>query len=66
MSLPAYPQPNAPQVSNFDAAQSINPSQPFTLTWDAFIGGALTCPKIGLGLYKLLHLRQDWLGQVWY
>jgi hypothetical protein len=32
-------QPGAPQVSNFTAAQSIDPAQPFTLTWDAFPGG---------------------------
>jgi hypothetical protein len=32
-------QPNAPHVSNYAAAQTINPTQPFTLTWDAFSGG---------------------------
>jgi Bacterial Ig-like domain len=38
MNLPAA-QPNAPHVSNYAAAQTINPSQPFMLTWDAFSGG---------------------------
>ena len=42
VKLPAYAQPNAPQVSNYAAAQSINPSLPFTLTWDAFTGGGST------------------------
>ena len=32
-------QPNAPRVSNFDAAQAVDPSQPFTLSWDSFQGG---------------------------
>jgi hypothetical protein len=32
-------QPGAPQVSNFAATQSVNPTQPFTLEWDAFVGG---------------------------
>ncbi len=39
VNLPAVTQPNAPHVSNYAAAQTINPSQPFTLTWDAFSGG---------------------------
>lgn len=39
-TLPAsMAQPNAPHVSNYDAAQSMNPSQPFTVTWDPFVGG---------------------------
>jgi hypothetical protein len=42
VKLPAYAQPNAPQVSNYAAAQAINPSLPFTLTWDAFTGGGST------------------------
>jgi len=32
-------QPGAPRVSNYTAAQNVDPTQPFTLTWDAFPGG---------------------------
>jgi hypothetical protein len=32
-------QPNAPHISNFAAAQTVNANQPFTLSWDAFSGG---------------------------
>jgi Bacterial Ig-like domain len=32
-------QPGAPHVSNYAAAQTVDASQPFTLTWDAFPGG---------------------------
>jgi hypothetical protein len=42
VNLPNYAQPNAPHVSNYAAAQAINPSQPFILTWDAFTGGGST------------------------
>ncbi len=42
VNLPNYVQPNAPQVSNWAAAQTINPSLPFTLTWNAFTGGGST------------------------
>jgi hypothetical protein len=42
VNLPNYAQPNAPHVSNYAAAQTINPSLPFTLTWDAFTGGGST------------------------
>ncbi len=42
VTMPAYAQPNAPQVSNWAAAQTINPSLPFTLTWNAFTGGGST------------------------
>lgn len=31
--------PPAPRLSNYAAAQAIDPTQPFTLTWDAFTGG---------------------------
>jgi hypothetical protein len=31
--------PNPPHVNNWTAAQDINASQPFILTWDAFVGG---------------------------
>ncbi len=34
----AYPGTN-PRISNFNAAQVINPAAAFTLTWDAFTGG---------------------------
>jgi hypothetical protein len=34
-------QPPVPHVSNFTAAQSVDPTQPFTLTWDAFSGGTV-------------------------
>jgi hypothetical protein len=40
VTLPStMPQPPAPHLSNFIAAQSVDPTQPFTLTWDAFNGG---------------------------
>jgi len=32
-------QPGAPHVSNYSAAQAVNPGQAFALTWDAFPGG---------------------------
>jgi hypothetical protein len=32
-------QPNAPQVTNFAAAQAIDPAQPFRLGWNPFQGG---------------------------
>ncbi len=33
------PQPNAPHISNYGAAQAVNPAQDFTLAWDVFQGG---------------------------
>jgi hypothetical protein len=43
VTLPAsMVQPNAPHVSNYTAAQTVNPTQPFTLTWDMFVGGTTT------------------------
>lgn len=36
----AYPT-TTPHISNFTAAQSINPAAAFTLTWDAFSGGTI-------------------------
>jgi hypothetical protein len=43
VTLPAsMPQPNAPHVSNYDAAQSMNPSQDFRVNWDPFVGGTAT------------------------
>ena len=35
-------QPNAPHLTNYAAAQAVNPAQPFTLGWDAFTGGTST------------------------
>jgi hypothetical protein len=32
-------QPNAPHVTNYVAAQAVNPAQAFTLSWDPFVGG---------------------------
>ncbi len=42
VNLPAYVPPNSPQVSNYVAAQSVNPSQPFTLNWIKFTNGLST------------------------
>jgi methionine-rich copper-binding protein CopC len=42
VNLPAYTPPNSPQVSNYAAAQSVNPSQPFTLNWITFTNGLST------------------------
>jgi hypothetical protein len=38
LSMPSAAYPNPPHVSNFAAAQSINPLSPFTLQWDAIAG----------------------------
>ncbi len=38
LSMPAPVYPNPPQVSNFAAAQSLNPQAAFTLQWDAIAG----------------------------
>ena len=35
----AMPQPGAPHVNNYAAAQVVDPNQPFVLGWDAFAGG---------------------------
>ncbi|HUS36737.1 MAG TPA: Ig-like domain-containing protein [Verrucomicrobiae bacterium] len=35
----SLPQPGAPHLTNFPAAQTVNPNQPFVLGWDAFPGG---------------------------
>ncbi len=37
--LAGLTQPNAPHIANYVAAQSVNPAQPFQLSWDAFQGG---------------------------
>ena len=40
VSLPTtMVQPNAPHISNFSAAQTVNATQAFTVNWDAFQGG---------------------------
>ncbi|HMJ92431.1 MAG TPA: Ig-like domain-containing protein [Candidatus Acidoferrum sp.] len=40
VNLPAsLTQPNAPHIANFAAAQSVNATQSFQLSWDAFQGG---------------------------
>lgn len=39
VNLPAYTYPNAPQITNYAAAQAVNPSQPFTLGWNTFTNG---------------------------
>lgn len=39
LNLPADAYPNAPHITNFTAAQAVNPAGDFTLTWDAFAGG---------------------------
>ncbi|MBI5774183.1 MAG: immunoglobulin domain-containing protein, partial [Verrucomicrobia bacterium] len=38
-TLPASVYPSTPRVSNYAAAQSINPAADFTLAWDAFTNG---------------------------
>ncbi|MGO8931987.1 MAG: Ig-like domain-containing protein [Limisphaerales bacterium] len=35
-------QPNSPHINNFAAAQSVNATQAFTLSWDSFVGGTST------------------------
>jgi len=35
-------QPGAPHVNNYAAAQTVDPTQPFVLSWDAFPGGTAT------------------------
>jgi len=35
----SLPQPGAPHVTNYVAAQAVDPNQPFVLGWDAFAGG---------------------------
>jgi len=39
VGLPVFAQPNAPQITDYAAAQSINASQPFTVTWNTFTNG---------------------------
>jgi hypothetical protein len=43
VDLPAsLPQPAAPLISNYTAAQSVNAAQAFTLNWESFVGGTAT------------------------
>ncbi len=37
---PSLSYPPAPHISNFAAAQTIDPTKPFTVTWDAIPGGS--------------------------
>jgi hypothetical protein len=39
VNLPNYALPNVPQISNYAAAQAVDPSQPFTLSWNTFTNG---------------------------
>ncbi|HUK81117.1 MAG TPA: Calx-beta domain-containing protein [Verrucomicrobiae bacterium] len=39
VTLPADNYPNAPHITNWDAAQLIDPTRSFTVTWDPFAGG---------------------------
>ncbi len=39
VNLPNVTQPNAPHIANYTSAQSVNPTQAFLLSWDAFSGG---------------------------
>jgi hypothetical protein len=41
LNLPATNYPNAPRLTNYPAAQSVNPATGFTLAWDAFTGGTI-------------------------
>lgn len=41
LNLPATAFPNTPRISNYAAAQAINPGEDFELEWDAFSGGTL-------------------------
>jgi hypothetical protein len=42
LTLSASSYPNTPQISNFAAAQDIDPESDFVLNWNAFEGGAAT------------------------
>ena len=54
-TLPLYAPPdaypNTPRISNYTAAQEINPNQDFVLTWDAFAGGT-TNDYVSLAMYS--------------
>lgn len=39
LNLPVDAYPNAPHLTNYAAAQAVNPAGDFTFTWDAFVGG---------------------------
>ena len=40
VNLPNFSQPNIPVVGNYNAAQAIDPSQPFTLMWNTYSNAA--------------------------
>ncbi len=42
VNLPVAPQPNAPHLTNYPAAQAVDATQAFVLGWDAFAGGTAT------------------------
>ncbi len=42
LNLPLFSYPGAPHISNFAAAQNLNPNNAFLLQWDAFNGGINT------------------------
>jgi len=54
VTLPNQPQPNPPHVSNYPAAQQINPEQSFTLTWEPF-EGATAADIVQLEVYDFLE-----------
>jgi hypothetical protein len=55
-NLPANVLPNAPHLSNYAAAKTINAGADFTLTWDAFVGGR-TNDSIGVEVLNSLQQR---------
>lgn len=40
VNLPNFSQPNIPVIGNYNAAQTIDPSQPFTLMWNTYSNAA--------------------------
>jgi hypothetical protein len=46
------PQPGAPHLTNFPAAQTVNPTQPFVLGWDAAPGAVYIFVEIGTNNYS--------------
>jgi hypothetical protein len=39
LPINGYLYPNSPHISNYSAAQTIDPAKSFTVRWDAFVGG---------------------------
>jgi methionine-rich copper-binding protein CopC len=64
VNLPNYAQPNAPQIVNYTAAQAVDPSQPFTLTWNTFTNGTVAdgiliqITESGVTLFQTLGFGQ--------